>query len=136
MTKFNPNGKKVLTYGEALSPAMEITNADDAKQYLESYVKYLLPFVKKDNVTTIIEMKKTDANINFERLMWDKAVEIAKANLGYFAGYYSDKTRRKVEKLFECQHPIFGSIEELGSPTPDEAAICGLTKTTLRELRS
>jgi|ERR1035437_365213 hypothetical protein len=32
-TKFNSQNKETLTYGEALEPAMEITDADDAAQY-------------------------------------------------------------------------------------------------------
>ncbi len=35
--------------------------------------------------------------------------EIAKSNLGYMAGYYDSKTARKIWKLFECAHPIFGT---------------------------
>ena len=39
-TKFNPEGKEKLTYGEALSPAMEITDPEDAKQYFDAYVEF------------------------------------------------------------------------------------------------
>ena len=29
-------------------------------------------------------------------------------NLGYYAGYYDDETRARVERLFSCEHPVFG----------------------------
>ena len=106
MTKFNP-GK--CTYGEILGPAMKIIDHDDAKQYFKSYVEYLIPH--------IIE-KHTDADDEF---IYMESVNIAKHNLGYFAGYYDNETRNRVEKLFECSHPIFGSIEEYGEISPESA---------------
>lgn len=104
MTQFNPENKQVLTYGECLEPAMKITDAEDAKQYKEAYIKFIDKFLIDDKN----ESKKT-------------AEEIANANLGYWAGYYGDDVRRRVEKLFNCSHPIFGSIEENGAPTAEEA---------------
>lgn len=108
MTKFNPEGKEKLTFGETLSPAMEITDSDDAKQYFNDYVMFIQKTLDKepreDNIT---------------------AEEIAKTNLGYFAGYYSSETRERVERLFNCIHPIFGSIEKNGQPTPEEALEMG-----------
>ena len=41
MTKFNPENKESLTTGETLGPAMEITDPEDAKQYLTEYVKHI-----------------------------------------------------------------------------------------------
>jgi len=91
MTKFNPEGKASLTNGECLHPAMKITDADDAAQYLRDYVAFIQGFLDKkprqDGMT---------------------AEQIAKTNLGYFAGYYDDETRERVELLFACKHPIFG----------------------------
>jgi hypothetical protein len=108
MTKFNPESKELLTYGEALNPAMEITDQNDADQYLRDYITYLEGWLKKeprgDNMT---------------------AEEIAKTNLGYYAGYYDNETRRRVEKIFMCAHPIFGKIEN-HVPTNEEAFNLGL----------
>ena len=102
MTKFNPENKKDLTYGDILEPAMKITDREDAQQYLKSYIDYIQADLDK-------EKKKDDA------------AQIAKHNLGYFAGYYSNETRERVEKLFSCEHPLFGSIKEKGAPTAKEA---------------
>ena len=96
MTKFNPENKKTLTYGDCLKPAMEITDEADAQQYLAAYTAYLETSPRKDGMT---------------------GEQIALNNLGYFAGYYDNETRERVERLFKCSHPIFGSIAKKGAPT-------------------
>lgn len=45
--------------------------------------------------------------------------------VGYYAGYYDSETRERVERLFMCAHPVFGSIADNGAPTPDEAYDAG-----------
>lgn len=107
-TKFNPEGKEKLTLGELLHPAMKITDEEDAKQYFEEYVKHI--------------QKRLDENPRDDN---STAEDIAKSNLGYFAGYYDNETRERVERLFLCRHPIFGSIKENGAPTPVEAFKAG-----------
>lgn len=101
MTKFNKDNKELglLTIGDCLEPAMKITDKKDADQYLKDYIKYIDSFQEKDA----------------------SSESIAKSNLGYYAGYYSNEVRERVEKLFCCSHPVFGSIKENGIPTPQEA---------------
>lgn len=36
-----------------------------------------------------------------------RAKKIAKNNIGYFAGYYDEKTARLIWKLYRTSHPIF-----------------------------
>lgn len=91
------------TIGEKYGPAMEITEPEEAEQYFEACV--LQNMIMCGNSR-------------------EKAVEIEKANLGYFAGYYSAETRARVEHLFNCSHPIFGPISE-GKPTMQEAFDAG-----------
>ena len=98
MTKFNPENKEVLTYGECLYPAMEITTEEDAEQYLNAYIEYLEKF--KDTMTPGNTPKS-----------------VALVNIGYFAGYCDQKVYDRVMKLFKCKHPIFGDTY----PTPEEA---------------
>jgi hypothetical protein len=105
-TTFNPEGKPILTYGEALGPAMKITDSDDAAQYLAAYVAYLEPHVRRD------------------RADGKTAAEIARINLGYYAGYYDSDTRERVERLFSCAHPVFGRASA-GAPTAAEALAAG-----------
>lgn len=85
MTKFEPK--------KSLESAMKITDEEDAKQYLKEYIKYI-----------------QDAIDNDPQRIGENAEEIAKSNLGYYAGYYSNIVRERVERLFVCKHPFFGSI--------------------------
>ena len=87
-----------ITIGEKYGPAMKITDSQKAKDYFELCVKHSMMFGHSR----------------------EKAEEIEKSNLGYFAGYYDDETRLRVEKLFCCVHPIFGPISQ-GKPTAEEA---------------
>ena len=56
----------------------------------------------------------------------EMAAQIVRTNLGYYAGYYDAETRERVERLFFCEHPIFGKIAEKGQPTPEEAFRMGV----------
>ena len=104
MTPFNPENKEVLTYGDCLNPAMKITEQDDADQYFVSYVAYIQQWLERES--------------RADDMM---AEDIAKINLGYFAGYYDSETRERVERLFRCKHPIFGAIATEGQPSAKEA---------------
>ena len=107
MTKFNPEGKEVLTYGECLHPAMKITDQADADQYFKDYVAFTQKWLdrepRKDNMT---------------------AEQICRANLGYFAGYYDHETSLRIGRLYSCSHPIFGNATS-GQPTSKEARAAG-----------
>lgn len=117
-TKFNPENKEVLTYGECLDPAMKITDKENADQYFNDYVKYTQKFLdeepREDNKT---------------------AADIARINLGYYAGYYGHDVQKRVEKLFLTAHPIFGSVKE-EPPSFKEAFECGKQGKTLKQLRN
>src|SRR4051812_1615928 len=112
MTKFNPENKSTLTYGECLAPAMQIDDEADAKQYLADYVALIQRAITRE--------PRSDART---------AAEIAGINLGYFAGYYDHETRERVERLFFCVHPILGSAAK-HKPTPEECVAAG--KATVR----
>lgn len=89
MTKFNPEGKETLTYQEALAPAMQITDKEDAKQYLRDYVAYQQKWLDKE--------PRTDGMT---------AEQVCKINIGYYAGYYSAETAKRLYELFETSHPF------------------------------
>lgn len=89
-----------LTIGEAYDPAMKIDNQKDADEYFEALVLRSI---------TYFGTSRKDAE-NIER-----------QNLGYFAGYYDRAIRERVERLFSCSHPIFGSVAKNGVPTAKEA---------------
>jgi hypothetical protein len=102
MTKFNPENKETLTTGETLEPAMNITDQNDAIQYFTAYAQFMFQHYEPSDT-------------------YENAVKICKSNLGYYAGYYDSETRKRVEKLFSCVHPFFGSIKDNGEPTAVQA---------------
>jgi hypothetical protein len=94
---------KEATSGDLYRPAMEIRNEVDARAYFKIIVDWIMD------------------NHENEGKSREEIETITRSNLGYYAGYYSAETRLRVEKLFECEHPIFGSIAKNGSPTPEQA---------------
>lgn len=79
------------TIGQKYCPAMEITDQAEADRYFEQCV------------AESMEYGRTRA----------EAESIERANLGYYAGYYDHETRVRVERLYRCKHPIFGSAQEV-----------------------
>lgn len=92
-----------MTIGEAYGPAMNITDQQEANEYFEALVQN--------------NMKHGNSR--------EKAESIERQNLGYYAGYYDNATRERVEQLFICAHPIFGSITDNGAPTTEQALEAG-----------
>ncbi len=101
MTKFNID--------TALEGGMKITDPKDAQQYLKAYTRFIQKAINKEPARK-----------------GQKAEQIAKSNLAYFAGYYDNETRERIERLFSCAHPIFGSIKENGAPGPKKAFEIGV----------
>ena len=93
------------TWGELYGPAMTITDETQAQTYFEKLVKGT--------------MEETAYSL-------EDAERIVRHNLGYYAGYYDNETRERVERLFQCEHPIFGAIKEKGAPTAREAFEAGI----------
>lgn len=91
--------KDGVTIGEMYGPAMKIQDPDEAENYFKALVAW--------------QMKTTGVS-------QEEAERREKLNLGYYAGYYDTETRLRVEKLFQCAHPIFGSAAN-GVPTAKEA---------------
>jgi hypothetical protein len=88
------------TYRETLGPAMELQTEEEAQQYLEDLTQYLMKATHKT---------------------YAAAKELCLHNLGYYAGYYSDETRERVERIFHTRHPIFGAYQDTGIITPEVA---------------
>ena len=98
-----PEFRDKMTIGEKYDPAMKITDPEEAKRYFELAVEHTMSRGRSRK----------------------EAIEIEKSNLGYYAGYCSNETRLRVEKLFCCQHPVFGAASQ-GIPTPKEAFEMGV----------
>lgn len=90
-----------------------------------------MPTIAQHYGSAMMITTKEEAKAYFEKLVqwqmtaWggtrEEAESIVRHNIGYYAGYYSEDIRAKVEELFECQHPVFGSVKTHGTPTPEEA---------------
>ena len=52
----------------------------------------------------------------------EEAGKIVKENIAYYAGYYGNDVRERVEKLYGCTHPVFGSYAKYGAQ-PTEMAL-------------
>ena len=75
--------------GEVFNEALRLAEIDkkEAEDFFYEYVK----------------------DIAFDnKYSWDKSIEIAKSNLGYFAGYYNQEVCDIIYKTYQCSHPIFG----------------------------
>lgn len=101
------------TYADSYGPAMEITDQKEADVYFERLVSDRLGQRNK-HVGALGRMSREEAE------------KIERGNLGYYAGYHGNETRERVERLFKCEHPIFGSIAQRGAPTAEEAFIIGV----------
>lgn len=93
---------RAKTLGDLYGPAMQITDQQEADEYLDALIRDTM-----EHGRTYME-----------------AMAIEKSNLGYFAGYYDHETRLRVERLFKCAHPIFGPAAN-GAPTAKEAFDAG-----------
>lgn len=100
-----------LTIGEKYDPAMKITDQAEADAYFQLCV---------------------DHSMTYHRKTREEAEALERTNLGYYAGYGDSETRERVERLFRCSHPVFGSIAKVGAPTPEEALKAGMDAAASR----
>lgn len=98
-----------ISMGDKYGPAMEITEQAEAAEYFAALVRH--------------NMRISQHNIK-------EAMAIERENLAYWAGYYSHEVRLRVDNLFNCIHPIFGSANT--PPTLLEACKLGLAGVTKR----
>lgn len=96
------------TNGEKYDPAMKVTTREEAADYLAACVEHTMRACPE--------------------MPYEQALATEKSNIGYWAGYYDDETRRRVEELYDCEHPIFGSIAKNGRPTMEAALKAGIER--------
>lgn len=97
--------KEYETIGEVFDLALKLAkeNPDEAQEWFVEYGGYIAH----------------ENNCDLE-----KATNIAKSNLGYFAGYYDQETCDIIYKTYQCSHPIFG--DKPFNVDPEEAYKKGL----------
>jgi hypothetical protein len=103
-----------ITIREKYDPAMQMTDQAEADEYFRMCVEHTAEWLIQDG----------KANTMSEAM--PKAEVIERTNLGYYAGYYSTETRERVERLFRCEHPVFGAIAANGQPSTADALIAGV----------
>ena len=86
-------GEKLDTIGQVFDKALFIAknHPDEVIDFFEEYVNHI-----------------RECNIGVNK---QKAIELAKANFGYMAGYFDKKTREIIEETYGAIHPIFGSVK-------------------------
>ena len=84
-------GKNLNTMGEVFDKALQLAkeNKEESKNFFKLYIEHILE--NNDKVYSLEEAEK-----------------IAKANFGYFAGYYNPEVCDIIYKTYQCSHPIFG----------------------------
>ena len=104
-------GKELNTIGEVFNEALHYAKTDKnkASDFFKAYIEYILN--TNDKVNTYAE-----------------AEEIAKSNLGYFAGYYNRETIDIIYKTYQCSHPIFG--DKPYDVSPQEAFEKGMERAS------
>lgn len=103
----NYKGKEFNTMAEVFNEALSLAQTDrnDALDFFVAYVEYILEDNEKINT-------------------FSEAERIAKANLGYFAGYYTPEICDIIYRTYQCSHPVFG--DKPFSIDPEEAYKKGL----------
>lgn len=99
------NLPRKISLGDKYGPAMACQTQEAADAYFEILVRH--------------SMRRLD-------LLRERAEAFERNNLGYYAGYSDNETRARVERLFKCEHPIFGAIARNGPPTQTEALAAGM----------
>jgi hypothetical protein len=98
-------GKNLDTIGAIFDEAVSIAkyNPYKAKDFLDKYVSHI---------------------VEVEGISYDEALDRAKSNLGYFAGYYDKYTCALIYEVYCTEHPVFG--KKPYGVSPEDAFKAGL----------
>lgn len=100
-----------ISIGEKYGPAMSIRDQEEADAFFERLVEHTMKYADDERYRAR-----------------EGAEQVERSNFGYYAGYYGTETRRRVERLFSCSHPVFGKIDAYGEPTMEDAFYAGLER--------
>lgn len=67
-----------------------------------------------------------ERRMRVSELTFNEAIWVEKRNIGYYAMSFSEETRDRVERLFQTEHPIFGSVARNGRVEPWQALQAGV----------
>mgnify|MGYP003393479473 CR=1 FL=1 len=94
------DNQKRGTYREQFESALKCESLEEAELWMEKEVQYYVEHYEKQPI---------------------EAINIIKVNLGYMAGYYDDATAKKIHRLFNAVHPIFGTSTYHRDTSAEEA---------------
>ena len=101
-------GEELNTIGDIFNKALSFAKYHDkegANNFLKAYASYIY-------------------NENSDVKSFDEALQMAKNNLGYFAGYYDKQTCDLIYETYVTEHPIFG--KNPFGVSPEDAFLAGL----------
>jgi len=104
-----------ITIREKYAPAMEIEDQAEADAYFQACVEHAL---------------RTGAKTRAE------GERVERLNLGYFAGYYSQETRMRVQRLYGAVHPYLGDAGTPDAPIEPTVDQCFAAGRELAETGS
>ena len=78
---------KDYTYGERLHPLQYIETEEEAVEYKRRLLAHQEQYGVVDGMTP---------------------EQVVNGNIGYWTGYYDEKTAQRIKRLFQVAHPIFG----------------------------
>jgi hypothetical protein len=81
-----------------LERSMQVTEQHEADAILELWVQYMARAAGLPG--------EVDDEHRANSLL------LARDHIGYYSGYHSIEVQARVERLFQCKHPIFGSVNE------------------------
>lgn len=89
----NYKGEKLNTIGQVFDKALDIAknHKDEIYDFFTEYVRHIM-----------------ECNTGINKQV---AIARAKANFGYFSGYFDKKTQEIIEDAYGAIHPIFGSVK-------------------------
>ena len=98
-------GQVLDTMGAVFNKALEIAKYTpiNAKDFLDKYTRHIE---------------------HIEGITYGEALDRAKSNLGYFAGYYDSQTCDLIYEVYCTEHPIFG--KKPYGISPEDAFKAGL----------
>lgn len=60
-----------------------------------------------------------------EFVIRSRTEDLVRHNLGYMAADQGSGARERIERLYNCEHPLFGKVAEMGFPTFEESVELG-----------
>lgn len=109
---------KVKTVGEYLTAAMAVQTQEEADACLKDMVDY--------KIACAINFPDSFPKYASAEIRELDLTKMVRQDIGYYAGYHDADVRERVERLFACEHPYFGSIKERGQPSLQDAFDLGV----------